>query len=100
MFSESTVTRTCAFVPEFRRKPSTTKFRSLILQGAELWQRVQPRYRPLRNQRSDIAEALTPEQCTRLVTVAAQDEPFAVAPYAAVLALDSGMRSGEIKQLT
>lgn len=47
----------------------------------------------------DIADALTVEQQLKLIAVATHAEPLAVAPYVAVLALDTGMRSGEIKQL-
>lgn len=47
--------------------------------------------------KSDLPDALTQEEATRLLTTAAKSCPNAVAPYAAVLAFSTGMRSGEIK---
>jgi integrase len=68
-----------------------------ILKLAQLWTRVQPHYKPLRVVKSDLPDALTPEESTRLLMAAANSAPYAVAPYAAVLAFSTGMRSGEIK---
>lgn len=73
---------------------------ALLLQWANLWHRVQTHYRPLRSRKTDIPDALNPEQCKRLVAQATKAVPFAVVPYAAVLALGTGMRSCEIKGLT
>lgn len=70
-----------------------------ILRLADLWHRVEPQYERLRVMKSDLADALTLEESTRLLTVAAGAHPGAVAPYAAVLAFSTGMRSGEIKGL-
>jgi integrase len=69
-----------------------------ILRLAGLWQRVND-YTPLRVAKSDLPDALTEEESTRLLTVASRSEPYAVAPYAAVLAFSTGLRSGEIKGL-
>jgi len=68
-----------------------------ILNLAQLWTRVQPDYKPSRVMKSDLPDALTQEEATRLLTTAAKSCPNAVAPYAAVLAFSTGMRSGEIK---
>jgi integrase len=71
-----------------------------ILEWANLWHRVAPNYRPLKRRQGDIADALTPQQCEKIVAVAAESDRFAVAPYVSVLALSTGMRSCEIKGLT
>jgi integrase len=70
-----------------------------ILQRAQLWQRIEREYKPLRVKKSDIPAALTPEEAVRLVKVAAKSPATGVAPFAAVLALSTGLRSGEIKHL-
>jgi integrase len=70
-----------------------------MLQRARLWQRVEREYRPLRVKKSDIPDALTQEEAIRLLKTAAKSPATAVAPFAAVLALGTGLRSGEIKRL-
>ncbi len=69
-----------------------------ILRAAQLWQRVRE-YKRLRIKRSDVPDALTAEESRRLLEVAADSAPTAVAPYVAVLAIGTGLRSGEIKKL-
>jgi integrase len=70
-----------------------------ILRLARLWQRVEQDYKPLRHRKSGIPRALTAQESARLLRVAAGSGPYAVAPYAAVLAFDTGMRIHEIKCL-
>jgi integrase len=70
-----------------------------ILRDASLWHRVSEQYKPLRFRKSDIGQALDLEESVRLLQVAGLASPTAVAPYAAVLAFATGMRSREIKQL-
>lgn len=69
-----------------------------ILRAAQLWHRVRE-YKRLRTKRSDIPDALTADESKRLLQVAAASPPMAVAPYAAALAMGTGLRSGEIKKL-
>jgi hypothetical protein len=52
-----------------------------ILNLAQLWTRVQPDYQRLRVMKSDLPDALTQEEATRLLTTAANSYPYAVAPY-------------------
>ena len=68
-----------------------------ILRLAQLWARVQPHYKPLRVVKSDLPDALTQDEATRLLSGAAKSGRYSVAPYASVLAFSTGMRSGEIK---
>ncbi|HTA22659.1 MAG TPA: site-specific integrase [Terriglobales bacterium] len=70
-----------------------------ILRDASLWHRVSGQYKPLRFRKSDIGQALDGEERVRLLQVAGLASPTAVAPYAAVLAFATGMRSREIQQL-
>jgi integrase len=70
-----------------------------ILGLAGLWARVEAHYKPLRVVKSDLPDALTREESTKLLTIAANSHPYEVAPYAAVLAFSTGLQSGEIKGL-
>ena len=70
-----------------------------ILELAQLWHRVEREYRPLRVKRSDVPDALTKEESVRLLRLAAESPPMAVAPFVATLALCSGARKGEIQCL-
>jgi integrase len=70
-----------------------------VLKLAELWQRVEHHYKPLRVVKSDLPVVLTQEESTRLLAVAATCDPLAVAPHTAVLAFDTGMRVAEIRGL-
>ena len=72
---------------------------SAILQDADLWHRVSTRYHPLKVRRSEIGEALTAEQELKLVTIAQNSDPQAVAPCVAVLSRSTGLRMKEIKGL-
>ncbi len=58
-----------------------------LLRLAQLWQRVEHQYKPLRVKKSDIPDALTQEESVRLLQVAAKSSPTAVAPFVAALAL-------------
>lgn len=70
-----------------------------LLESAQLWQRVERDYKRLHVQRSDVPDALTQEESLRLLHAAARASRTAVAPWVAVLAFSTGMRSGEIKPL-
>jgi integrase len=70
-----------------------------ILQLAQLWQRVERQYKRLRVKKSDIPDALTKEESVRVVQQAAKSPPTAVVPFVSTLALDAGVRTGEIKRL-
>ena len=70
-----------------------------ILEVAQLWQRVERQYKPLRVKKSDIPDALTEEESVRLVKLAAKSSPTAVVPFVTTLGLRSGLRIGEIKRL-
>jgi integrase len=72
---------------------------SAILQDANLWHRVVSRYRPLKVRPSEVGIALTREQEMKLLIIAQNSELSAVAPYVAVLALRTGMRVKEIRNL-
>jgi integrase len=67
-----------------------------ILRQAKL---VVSDYKPLKTQKSDIPNALSQEESQRLLEIAARAGETAVAPFVAVLAWSTGMRSGEIRQL-
>jgi len=70
-----------------------------IMRSANLWHRIAPHYKPLKVVKSEAGAALTREEAYRLLQLAKVAQPDAVAPYAAVLAYATGMRSKEIKQL-
>jgi integrase len=70
-----------------------------IFREANLFHRIASLYRPLKVPKSDVGTALTREEACKLIQSAQFADPFAVAPYAAVLAYATGMRSKEIKQL-
>jgi integrase len=70
-----------------------------ILEDANLRHRVSSGYRPLKVRRSELGVALTREQELKLVAVAQNSEPSAVAPYVAVLSDRTGLRMKEIKHL-
>jgi integrase len=69
-----------------------------ILEIAQLWQRVEREYKPLRRKKSDIPDALTLEESFHTVKRAAESPLTAVAPKAAVLGLSTGVRKGEIER--
>ena len=70
-----------------------------MLETARLWQRVEREYKRLHFRKSDVPDALTQEESIRLLRTAFQSPATAVAPFTAVLAFSTGMRSGEIRQL-
>jgi integrase len=89
--------------PEEGTSPKSVNNEVLVLAGmlrdAKLWRRVSADYKRLKVKRSDIPDALTQEEAYRLLQVARTADENAVAPYAAILAYSTGMRSGEIKGL-
>lgn len=70
-----------------------------MLETAQVWQRVEHKYKRLHVKKSDVPDALTQEESLRVLRAAAGASSTAVAPWAAVLAFSTGMRSGEIKRL-
>jgi hypothetical protein len=70
-----------------------------ILEMAQLWQRVECKYKPLRRKKSDIPDSLTTEESIRLMGCAAESHPTTVAPYTAVLSHNTGLRKGEIERI-
>ena len=86
-----------------KRSPKSVNNEVLVLAGilrdANLWHRITPHYRALRVVRSEVGSALSREEADRLFKVASTAHENAVAPFVAVLAYATGMRSGEIKQL-
>jgi integrase len=86
-----------------KRSPKSVNNEILVLAGilrdANVWHRVASHYRPLRVIRSEVGAALSREEANQLFKVASIAHANAVAPFVAVLAYATGMRSGEIKQL-
>jgi integrase len=70
-----------------------------LLREAKLWRRISADYKRLKVEKSDVPDALSRDEAYRLLQVAYTASENAVAPYAAVLAYATGMRSREIKQL-
>ncbi len=68
------------------------------LRDANLWHRVVS-YEPLKVSRSDVGDALTKDEASKLIQIALAAKPNAVAPYAAVLSYSTALRTAEIKQL-
>jgi integrase len=71
-----------------------------MLREAKLWVKLRDDYKKLHVRRSDVPDALSAEEAKRLLAYASTAQEDAVAPYAAVLAYSTGMRSREIKYLT
>jgi integrase len=75
----------------------------LVLAGmfrdAKLWRRISGDYKRLKVEKSDIPDALTRAEAYRLLQLAQSADENAVAPFAAILAYATGMRSKEIKRL-
>jgi integrase len=70
-----------------------------ILTKAKLWRRLEEDYRPLKTVASDIGRALTREQLRHLAEVASRRKDWEAAFYGSVLAVNTGLRGGEIKKL-
>lgn len=70
-----------------------------ILRDAKLWRRISGDYKRLKVEKSDIPDALSRDEAYRLLQVAQTADQDAVAPFAAILAYATGMRSREIKRL-
>ena len=72
---------------------------SAILRKAKLWHRLADDYRPLKTKSSDIGQALTRQQLRHLSEVAQSNPDWEAAFCGSVLAVNSGLRGGEIKKL-
>jgi integrase len=70
-----------------------------VLRHARLWYRLQEDYRPLRNTKPPVGQALTDEQQQRLFEKARSEGRWLFAYVAAVLAFYCGLRACEIKGL-
>jgi integrase len=72
---------------------------SLVLKKAKLWSRLREDYKPLRTKGSDIGRSLTHDELRQLADVAESSVDWEAAFYGSVLAVNSGLRGGEIKKL-
>jgi integrase len=69
------------------------------LREANLWSPIEPHYKKLKEQESDLGHALTLPELHRLETTASSKPAWEVAYHCEVLAANTGMRGGEIKRL-
>ena len=76
------------------------RYLAILLKKAHLWNRLRDDYKPLRVQKEVKARALTAEQARFLVELAEKHPRWNIVGWCAVLALNTGLRGGEIKQLT
>lgn len=72
---------------------------SLILKKAKSWHRLAEDYQPLKTKASDIGQALTREELQHLAKVAERNRDWEASFYGSVLAVNTGLRGGEIKKL-
>lgn len=72
---------------------------SLVLKKAKLWSRLRDDYKPLRTKSSDIGHALSRNELRQLAEVAELSVAWEAAFYGSVLAVNTGLRGGEIKKL-
>jgi len=70
-----------------------------VLREANLWHPIEKHYKPLREQTSEVGQALTQEQLARLEATAASNPAWEVAYRCEVLASNTGMRGCEIRRL-
>jgi integrase len=87
---------------EVRERPINLELQILIstLKEANLWTRpLAEHYKRLREPESEVGIALTAPELQRLETIAASHEGWEVAYCAELLAANTGLRGGEIKQL-
>jgi integrase len=76
------------------------RYLSILLRKAKLWNRLRDDYKPLRQNAEVAARALTGEQSLFLVEVAASKYDWEVLGWCVILALNTGLRGCEVKQLT
>jgi integrase len=72
---------------------------SLILKKAKLWHRLRDNYEPLSARVSDIGRVVSREELQNLAKVAQEHEMWEAVFYGFVLAVNTGLRGGEIKKL-
>jgi integrase len=70
-----------------------------VLKETNLWGPIGKYYKPLKERESDLGQALTLAELSRLETTAATNPAWEVAYHCEVLAANTGMRGGEIKRL-
>jgi integrase len=69
-----------------------------VLKEANLWGKLK-HYHPLKEKESEVGRALTAKQIARLEATAQTNPAWTVVYFAEVLAINTGMRSGEVKRL-
>jgi len=69
------------------------------LKAANLWKPIEPHYKLLKEQPSELGRALTTAELARLEAAAASRPEWFVAYQCEILAANTGMRGGEIKRL-
>jgi len=84
--------RECVINPELR-------ILIAVLKEANLWRSIGEHFKPLTEPKSGVGTALTVKQLQFLETTAATKDSWQVAYSAEVLAGNTGLRGGEIKQL-
>ncbi len=72
---------------------------SQVLRKAKAWRRLQDDYKPLKTKVSDIGQALTRDGLRKLAMIAGTRKDWEAAFYGSVLAVNTGLRGGEIKKL-
>jgi integrase len=86
---------------QVRERPVNLELGTLVnvLKEANLWKSPLNNYKRLSEPESEVGEALTLDQLQRLEATAASNEAWQVAYCAELLAANTGVRGGEIKQL-
>lgn len=75
------------------------RYLAILLRKAKLWAAIRDDYRPVKLRAEVTGRALTAEQAMFLLSVAEQKPRWNVIGWAAALVLNSGLRSGELRQL-
>jgi integrase len=70
-----------------------------VLKEAKLWAPISEHYKRLKEPDSEIGQALSLDQLQDLEAAAAEKDAWQVAYWAEVLAANTGLRGGEIKQM-
>jgi integrase len=70
-----------------------------VLKEANLWRGSLKNYKRLPERKSGVGKALSPEQRQLLETTAGTKDAWQVAYWAQMLAINTGMRGGEVKKL-
>jgi integrase len=76
------------------------RYLAILLKKAHLWNALRDDYKPLKMRVDVQARALTAEQAQHLLTVAKANARWNIVGWCAALALNTGLRGGELKKLT